>query len=624
MHEMERLLTHRVKDRPAERPPWICGKIPAALAFLLLVALTRAAFGWELELRGETVWRYRYLARAGDMDIFGSARGWPKLGVNNLHTYPSLTSNSMYGSTFGVIAGEPGFGADKDLNDFLVTLYPKIKVNSAVEVRGKINLTSMGIHSGGRPYDLTAGTPGMVNELWVPIGNRPASVNVPNTFVTVEWWGMFVKTPMVDLAFGLRFPNRGIGLVQSPCERGGTAFTITARYGPFLTAFSPYIARQGSTLGGVGDRDSGSGNNLWRKDAHRDYLRLPATWSFRYETGPWSFIVNCDGSSVLGFSTGPGSYVPRTLSSAAAPATAMRYAAAHSRPAHDELKQQTHVALKYFDGTSFFNGEAVHIGRWASGAGAAAVAPAGGGLLEKIDADRDAWVYGVEFGSLFGPLKTTLSYIRATGDDPNTRKTDEEAAVADQGVMSCYVQYWAYLMYYYYGAGVAWDGSGKGTPSNFHHVGVRLDYAAASNLNVFGVFSHAWRDQPNAFQLAGNWLAGAQRFSNDTILSIKAAGGAQTAANHQAVPDHARSMGWEINAGWDWKILENLTWNLTVALWKPGNWWAFAYPNTAMLYRAQPRDGTALAAGTFAQAAADLGRDIDPLVALEMSLRIEF
>ena len=124
-------------------------------------------------------------------------------------------------------------------------------------------------------------------------------------------------------------------------------------------------------------------------------------------------------------------------------------------------------------------------------------------------------------------------------------------------------------MYYYYGTGTSYDAEGKGQPTNLQHVGARIDYAVASNLNVYGVFSTAWRDQPNAYRLGGNLLHTQEPFNNDSILDAQLGDPFLF-----AVPDHARDIGWEVDLGVNWKLLENLTWNSIFAFWKPGNWWS--------------------------------------------------
>jgi hypothetical protein len=143
-----------------------------------------------------------------------------------------------------------------------------------------------------------------------------------------------------------------------------------------------------------------------------------------------------------------------------------------------------------------------------------------------------------------------------------------------------------------------------------------MDYAVASNFNVFGVGSYSWRDQPNSFRVAGNSLNAVQRFTNDNT------GALFTNPNIMAVPDHARDIGWEVDFGADWKLLEGLTWNNTFAYWQPGTWWSYAYPNTANLYNITPR-GTAPTAN-FAAASVNSGRKIDPLFAIKTELAVNF
>jgi hypothetical protein len=595
---------------------------------LFVVSVAAPVLAWELTLTGEGIWRYRYISRTGNNDIFGPVGGWPNLGVNHLITYPSPNNNNPYITpTFGVVAGEPGYGPDMNVTDYTVNFYPRITVNPAIQMRAQINLTSLGIHSAGQPYDLAAGVAGDNNTLWTMISDAPASIAVPNTFVTVPWLSISLKTPALDLALGYRPTLRGIGLAHNPCSRSSSALTITTTYGPFVISYSPYLGRTNSRWGNVGERNQANNNNPWRRDDDRDYLR-GYSWAMSYSSGPLYFVINSDGHTTNAYQRSSGSYVPRST----ATFLPQMYTTAFSDPYPDQWVWDNTVALKYFNGRFFFNAEASHWGQWQSGRGASAVI--GATRLEALDADQNAWVYGVEFGTLTGPMKLTLSYFRATGDDPNTRKTDEEAARGDQGLSSCYVNDWAYLMYYTYGTGTSWDAEGKGQPSNLHHLGARVDYAVASNLNIFGVYSYAWRDQPNAFQLGGDWFASAQRFSNTTAWTLQTAGFAQTAANHSSVPDHARSIGWEINAGFSWKLLENLRWDFLFAYWKLGNWWAFAYPNTAMVYRGSPRAGTAAAPVALASISplgatapgpyADLGRDIDPLIALEASLKVDF
>ena len=190
-----------------------------------MVSLAGPALAWEYHMKGETVWRYRYLSRTGANDIFGFVGGVSDLGVNHVKNWPTPSTNSQHNNNIGILAGEPGFGADADQTDYRATLYPKIKINKAISLSGSVNLTSLGIHSGGRPWD-NYGTPGNVNSMWVPISNRMAQANVPNMFVTLQWWKISVKLPWFGnqekrLRYGYReeqVPRQGLHLVQYDCR----------------------------------------------------------------------------------------------------------------------------------------------------------------------------------------------------------------------------------------------------------------------------------------------------------------------------------------------------------------------------------------------------------------------
>lgn len=153
---------------------------------IILVSVSTNVHAWEISLRGENVVRYRCWSRTGGNDIFGRMDSNINLGVNHLKTHPSPSRDNGPGTAFGVLAGEDRFGPDMNFTDLRVTMFPKIKVNKAITMEGSINLTSLGLHAGGRPFGNWE-TPGEVNQLAVPISARPSAINVPNTMVTVQW-----------------------------------------------------------------------------------------------------------------------------------------------------------------------------------------------------------------------------------------------------------------------------------------------------------------------------------------------------------------------------------------------------------------------------------------------------
>jgi hypothetical protein len=587
------------------------------LISLLTVPLGAPVYAWEFSMKGEVEWRYRYWTRYGNDDIFGlMAANDVNLGVNHLLTFPTTKTSNVGSGTFGVIAGENRYGPDMDLNDYRMTIYPMIKINPAIDVTASLNLTSLGIYSEGNPYKPFGGTtagaaatvggfPGYVNSLYVPIGDRPAASNIPNTYVTLQWLKATIRTPMLDFSMGYTDSAVGIGLWKHKYVRASASFGVSARYGPLRIEFSPYFARNRSTWAldsSILSRNE-SAASIERRDDRRVYFQA-LFGEIEYLNGPLSVQIMSDSyRQPVGLSTNARG------AALAAPTFAN----------NDVMRYRIAAAVKYFDGRVFLNAEADSFNTWNSNRGTASGSLPTGLVNQNVDAN--GWLYGVETGFICGPAKFTANYVRATGNDPSTRFTTEDAAAAEQGISSAYMKDWGYLMYWLYGTGTCWDADGYGQPTNFQHIGTKVDYAVASNLNIWALWSNAWRDQPNSYRLGGNYQTAIQEFNNSDILTSQTGG----FAGH-AIPEEKRYIGWEIDAGVSWKLLENLTWSTTFAFWRPGPWWAAAFPDTANVYRAL---GGAAVTGNPNNAvgeaiAARPDRIIAPLGAVETSLLISF
>jgi hypothetical protein len=587
--------------------------------FVMIVSLNFPAYAWELTLKGEAEWRYRYWTRLGNNDIFGvMGVNDVNLGINHLQTFPTAATTNRGAGTFGVLAGENRFGPDMQLTDYRVTIFPKIAVNKAIDITASLNFTSLGIWSDGQPLVgsglvAAATNPGFVNSLYLPIQDRAVNTDVPNTYVTVQWLKASVRTPMFDFSYGFKNSKIGIGLWKHEGNRASSSFGITAHYGPFKIGFSPYFGRNQSawSLGTSRSRIEGTGA-AERMSDRRNYFHA-VMGELEYLNGPLFFQIVSDSY-----------YLPQNQQPDAR-GVAISANRAGDRPIEDELRYRIATAMKYFNGRFFVNAEVDWYNRWRTGRGLtnSGVQNVGPNPLFTVRQDRNngGWVYGVETGCLCGPTKFTANYVRATGNDPGTRITTEDAADTESGVNAFYMKEWGYLMYYMYGAGDGWDAAGYGQPTNLHHAGVKLNYAIASNLNVSTILSKAWRDHPDAYRLGGDYRLGIQQWTNDDIFLTQ-----QGAFRGQAVPDSARDIGWELDLIVNWKLLENFNWNTTLAYWQPGNWWAYAYPDTASIYRrgVAPLANSQTTPGGQNNAIAGIGRSIDPLFAVETNLLIPF
>jgi hypothetical protein len=223
------------------------------LAMLVIASLAAPAFAWELSMKGEAEYRYRYWTRTGNNDIFGDMGGrFANLGINQLQTFPSSAQTNRGGAqafgttaTYGVLAGQNRFGSDMQLNDIRMTLFPIVKVNPAIELSASVNLTSLGVWSDGQPLisgtaNATAAGParavGFVNSLYLPDQDEAIGTNVPSTYVTLQWFKMAIKTPMLDFSIGYKGTKLGMGLWKHEFNRPSASFDVSTWYGPFISA----------------------------------------------------------------------------------------------------------------------------------------------------------------------------------------------------------------------------------------------------------------------------------------------------------------------------------------------------------------------------------------------------
>jgi hypothetical protein len=118
--------------------------------------------------------------------------------------------------------------------------------------------------------------------------------------------------------------------------------------------------------------------------------------------------------------------------------------------------------------------------------------------------------------------------------------------------------------------------SGDGYLADAMALAARADYAVAANLNLYGSFFYAKRASKSGYGwgFASPMLyfqVGDMGANQNNVQYVQTGTFAVPAPS---IPDD--SLGWEVDLGVDWNLLES--WQLSVAAgyWKPGKWFNYA------------------------------------------------
>jgi hypothetical protein len=191
----------------------------------------------------------------------------------------------------------------------------------------------------------------------------------------------------------------------------------------------------------------------------------------------------------------------------------------------------------------------------------------------------EAYHFFAEAGAVAGPAKVRLLYALASGPVLN-------AGNATKAYWGFPINYQAmapyqYLMFEVYGGGNngGWAGTDltfvsedHGMMSDAYCFGARGDYAVAANLNVWGSFLWAHR-----LEKAGFYKGGLNSDGTDADAASRAAFVALNFGPGVNPYVDDGFIGWEANAGFDWKLLEGLNMFVRYAYWQPGEWFEQAY-----------------------------------------------
>ncbi len=562
---------------------------------VILVSLSLTpAYAWEFDLTGTFAWTHEWYNQQGTKGFFGNYNvDAANQGTANLNFWDGQQFDTNFVT-----------GANAAWSYFQVDFDPIIKINPAVRMYSHYRIASWGDPVGSRyvtesaPGVREAFSQGQWTQFWV-------TANMP--------WGI--------LGVGKRPWRFGTALQYDGSDSLTTeSISLTAPYGPFDIGIAYYPFRYAGSSGifaTVGYSNTPAYGDPYDlphyTDAHgttqvpsgQYYSRADRSGSFsndflvylNYSNGPVSAGALCSYGS---FHIGPECDV-----------TGPNFPLAHVVPVNEDLFHGT-VYEKYNNGRFFLNSELAWL-YWTDRFGAQ---PPNGTVMpypnETIIPPTQPIINGgppvfpalpqtryieqlraaIETGLICGPAKISFLSVWTPGPDRrNGMYIDRQPAAfvrhpaydARLGNYSLVVPY-AYLFTYNYGSGLnGYNLNRDGYLRDAFVLAGRLDYAVASNLNLFGSFFWAERTSDgyergclrpgfNQFTVG----AGTVSYASGNIDFSRVNPGPNMSQNNLTPNITDRALGYEIDLGLNWKLLEAWQFSLTAAYWAPGKWFSYA------------------------------------------------
>jgi len=541
---------------------------------LLILATVLPASAWEIKLDGLYEFRYRYLSRVGPNDLFGNveqAQGPLGSGQTSIG-FSGPWNNQM------VVEGLSSKGCDASWSQQRFILWPTFIINPALNIRAEYAF--QGLLNG--PY---AGGYNWVNppqfDGWMLNGSRTEEGTdaIGTGFLRALWldaqvpWGK-VKLGRMPYGFGLGWSGLHVD------DYRPTVVSISVPYGPLTTSVAFGLGDTGEYTDPYDSRNANKTPLTVASALDRNEIKKwDSMIGVQYSTGPfdagilWKWTVwNKVHAAPFQFWTLrddiTGSPITTPVSFGYAQSTDQNGGASGGAntinlPINSDVYFNLFVLYtKYNNGRFFFNGE------WDQ---EYFVAKRQGS--RSVSGYPHAWM--VETGALFGPAKITLAGFSKTGHtrsggDLNfnriTGGTSGITQVSDQwtqyitpGRGNSAIKPYTFIL----------DMFGSGNDSygwfnDFVGFGARGDYALAANLNLYATYLYAKR-QSNTGSWWGEYGGG---------LVVPPTRGSNVPNNN---------LGWEVNVGTNWKLLENLSVDTKFGAWQPADWFKHAYMDLSTL-----------------------------------------
>jgi hypothetical protein len=633
-----------------------------AMAVLLVAAVVAPALAWEFEMKGEYEYRLRYFARLGTTDLFGQAplqdsvvwgdgnmtyvgfagpriyaRGAAAIGAplgpitanttvpasdltggaNLAGISPASVGSAPQNNTGGynriIRGGFSTWDSDAMWSDSRLTITPEIRVNQAVRVHGVYTVGGYrnkyfqtgGIHTGeGLPLGSTPAPPvggGFLANTYVPAygaGVPPferyyvsqTSMNAYDTAAIGSWeqFRATVQLPFGIFSYGVKDFPFGTGATLAYNTRA-EAFLTVVPYGPLRILHGWWLTR--GIGGGVEGYRTGKDKET-RNEFAQGVLVTYDSGAINFGAGTFFFKRHYNHAMIAEQGV-------NTLNGTPGPAAPL---------AQDINLWPSLIYFKYNNGKFFANAEYAWVTNDITNTGAAPVYVEG-------------YHFMAEAGLLTGPAKVTLMYGLASGPVLNTGNVTKvyRSWAMNYQAMEPY----ELLMFNTYAGGnnggwsdgsVSFVNDDHGMMTDAFCFAIRGDYAVASNLNVWASYLWAHRLEKNGYLKGGTnsmgGAAGAAASAAWVALNYGAASGLVGGPINPFVDDGY--LGWEANAGVDWKLLEGFKMNVRYSYWQPGDWFTGAYQAV----------GVNPPTGVFSQFGQLSGRS--PIQAITGSLTIDF
>jgi hypothetical protein len=596
------------------------------LATMLMALFVAPAFAWEFEMTGDFEYRLNYLSRIGSQDLFGDASmqentllvdGNPNNAANGYlnnyigfagpNTYMTGFINNTNGAGQPIIAdsaastlgggsgmaitrgGFSRWGCDAYIGDQRLTFRPAIRVNNAIRVFGVYTvggLRNKYVQARSDANGITGESPGAAPfERYATHHGHMAAYNT----AAIGSWEQFratIQLPIATLSIGVKDFPFGTGMMFANNTATDSALMVVP-YGPFRFLFAVWPGLGGKPFGGSSVQNNG--NDFWTsfdnrpdKNSQFDYRYGPL---FTYESGDFW----CGAGGILGYN-----HAHKQYNNARAAVVGALGWAAGQLPSYDEWDWLWDAGFKYNNGRFFLNFETVirNVDRYNnySPAGVPGEIPAATAFNVPGNRYFQSLKAFLEAGVMCGPAKTTFMSAWTNGRNlPGTAFNNGVFNPTQPGGLLAInyqvLQPYSYLMFpTYAGGNNQFNLDGTGEMSDAYCLAARFDYAAAANLNLFGSYIWASRVEKNGYyagSFAGSFgnaiYNGNQVPQNGTQASaFKAASGAGFGANANPFVDDTY-LGWEAQAGLDWKLLEGLSMQAAYSYWSLGPWFDQAY-----------------------------------------------